>query len=766
LKPVLKQALSGIRRHRLQTGVVFVIAALAITVGAMGGTLLVQTSSPYDRAFGELAGPHLLVTFDGRNVGRSAVAATAALPDVTASAGPWATAGIPFEIGSHKFGLGLLARDDPGGNLDRVQVVQGRWIGGLGEIVVTRSFAIGNHVSIGDRITSLGSGDKPVLTVVGEAVDIDPSTNRGWVSSGELQSLTPKEAQQGFEMAYRFRSAATRADIRADVKAIENTLPAGAVTAYASYFDFKDSYDFNNSLILTFLLAFAALALGAVAVIVANVVTGAVLASYREIGILKAIGFTPRQVVMVFVIQMLIPALAAAVVGIPLGALAAKPLLDAAADAMGLPPPSALAPGVDAVVLLAGLGIVAAAAALPAWRAGRLNAVTAITVGAAPSGRWSDSLHGRLGWWKLPRPVAVGVGDAFARPLRGALTAIAILVGVATLVFASGLYSAILKFNDLFTSANYQVTVSRLGGFSDAATLDLLQKQTATQLVVGERELELALPGQVDPVPARIVRGPSAQLGYRLADGRWFSGVDEAVVGVVLNPYKWHVGQTVDVVLEGRPIKLHITGTCYCFFSLTLDWSTLVAVTPSAEPTNYFVQLRPGANADAYVKSLFLAQPDFLAPQVVGSGSGFNIEGALDGLVTALAVILSAIAGLGVFNTLLLTTRERVRDIAILRTLGMTPAQVTAMVITSACVLGVVGSILGIPAGIVLYNYLVDAMARVANFTISSSSFAIAINPLQLGLVALGGILVALAGAVLPARWASRGPVASVLNIE
>ncbi len=35
-----------------------------------------------------------------------------------------------------------------------------------------------------------------------------------------------------------------------------------------------------------------------------------------------------------------------------------------------------------------------------------------------------------------------------------------------------------------------------------------------------------------------------------------------------------------------------------------------------------------------------------------------------------------------------------------------------------------------------------------------------------LGMVALGGVLVALAGAILPARWAARGPVASVLNIE
>lgn len=766
MKPVLRQARSGIRRHRLLTAVVFVISGLAITVGAMAGTLLVQTSSPYDRAFDQLAGPHLVVALDASKTTRDAVARSANLPGVLLARGPTAIAEVPFELGQAKFGATVEGRDDPAGRLDRVQVVEGRWVRGPGEIVLTRALAHDSHITVGDRITSLGTAERTVLIVVGEAVDVNPTTNRGWVSSGQMDALTSSDALHGYQMSYRFRSAATRSDLRSDVKEIEDALPAGSLLYYSSYLDFRDSYSFNNSLILTFLLAFAVLALGAVAVIVANVVAGAVLASYREIGILKAIGFTPRQVVLVFVIQMLTPAIAATVVGIPLGALAAKPLLDTAADAMSLPPPSALAPAIDAVVLAVSLGIVAAAAALPAWRAGRLNPVAAMTAGTAPSGRWSASLHGRLAWWKLPRPIAVGAGDAFARPLRGGLTAVAILVGVATLVFASGLYAAILKFNDLFTSANYQVTVSRFGGYSDAATVDLLQRQPGTNLVVGNRQLELGLPGQVDPIPAQVFRGPSARLGSRMAEGRWFSGPDEAVVGVVFNPYHWRVGQNIEVVLEGTPKTLHVTGTCYCFFSLSMDWSTLASVAPAAVPSNYLVQLRPGTDANAYVKSISAAEPDFVAPQVNGSDSGFNIEGALDGLVAALAVILGAIAALGVFNTLLLTTRERMRDFAILKAIGMTPGQVSVMVITSAAVLGLVGATLGIPAGIVLYNYLVDAMARVANFTISSSTFAIPFNPLQLAVLALGGVFVAMVGALLPARWAARFPVASVLNIE
>ncbi len=234
-------------------------------------------------------------------------------------------------------------------------------------------------------------------------------------------------------------------------------------------------------------------------------------------------------------------------------------------------------------------------------------------------------------------------------------------------------------------------------------------------------------------------------------------------MGVVLNPYHWRVGQTVGVQVAGTPVPLRIVGTCYCFWTLGMDWSSYLPAAPTAEPTDYLVQLRPGANVDAYVGRISAAQPDFLLVQPISSfGSGFDIEAALDAMVVALAVILGAIAGLGVFNALLLTTRERVRDIAILKALGMTPGQVTAMVIASAGVLGLVGGVLGIG----LYRYLVDAMARVAGFSITTGTFPNSFDPLQLVLLALAGVLVALLGAILPARWAARTAVVNVLNLE
>ena len=119
--------------------------------------------------------------------------------------------------------------------LDREELAAGHWVEAPDEIVVTRATAIHHRLSVGDRITALGTSAKPVLTLVGEAIEADPSPNRGWVLSSQVASFNPVATPVGYEMAYRFRSATTRADIRSDLNALQATVPAGSVAGHASY---------------------------------------------------------------------------------------------------------------------------------------------------------------------------------------------------------------------------------------------------------------------------------------------------------------------------------------------------------------------------------------------------------------------------------------------------------------------------------------------------------------------------------------------------
>jgi len=126
---------------------------------------------------------------------------------------------------------------------------------------------------------------------------------------------------------------------------------------------------------------------------------------------------------------------------------------------------------------------------------------------------------------------------------------------------------------------------------------------------------------------------------------------------------------------------------------------------------------------------------------------------------------LGAVAALGVFNTVVLNTRERRRDLGMLKSIGMTPRQVIAMVVTSMSALGAVGGLLGIPLGIAIHSLVMPAMAHSAEIDFPSSILDVWNMP-TLALLGLAGIAIAALGALIPAGSAARLTIAEVLHNE
>ena len=51
-------------------------------------------------------------------------------------------------------------------------------------------------------------------------------------------------------------------------------------------------------------------------------------------------------------------------------------------------------------------------------------------------------------------------------------------------------------------------------------------------------------------------------------------------------------------------------------------------------------------------------------------------------MITTLTLLLAAVAALGVLNTVVLITRERVHDLAVFKAIGMSPRQTIAMAVS------------------------------------------------------------------------------------
>jgi putative ABC transport system permease protein len=107
-----------------------------------------------------------------------------------------------------------------------------------------------------------------------------------------------------------------------------------------------------------------------------------------------------------------------------------------------------------------------------------------------------------------------------------------------------------------------------------------------------------------------------------------------------------------------------------------------------------------------------------------------------------------------VFNTVLLDTRERAHDLGVFKALGMTPRQTVAMVLTTVTGIGLLAGAVGAPIGIALHHHVVPIMGDLAGTTLPAEDIAVYGVP-ALALLVLGGLVIAVAGALAPATWAA-----------
>jgi putative ABC transport system permease protein len=195
------------------------------------------------------------------------------------------------------------------------------------------------------------------------------------------------------------------------------------------------------------------------------------------------------------------------------------------------------------------------------------------------------------------------------------------------------------------------------------------------------------------------------------------------------------------------------------------DWRTLTAADPGLTPdpmnAQWDIGLRPGTDPITYVHAL--------GPKL-GSNYGFSLNQNGDAataiaLAGTLTLLLSIAAGLGVLNTVVLHTRERVHDLGVFKAVGMTPRQTVAMVLCSVAGTGLLAGVLAVPAGMIVHRYVIPAMAGAAGLGVPASLQDV-YGVAELAALALAGLVIALAGALAPAAWAAQARTASALRAE
>ncbi|MER7181482.1 FtsX-like permease family protein, partial [Streptomyces hyaluromycini] len=391
--------------------------------------------------------------------------------------------------------------------------------------------------------------------------------------------------------------------------------------------------------------------------------------------------------------------------------------------------------------------------------------------GTAPRAGRALGLQRALAGTRLPRSVSLGAGLPFARPGRSGLTLAAVVLGVATVTFATGLATTMTRFGE--TGNDYDVTVYA-GRASHGRIVEpehgdrqldaMLRSLPGASKVTARGDVEALIAGSVQPVMFEGRRGDLPRLGDVLTEGRWNHRSGEVVASsAFLRRHGMRVGDRLVVAKGGRRERVTVVGETMETDGRLLvgDWRTFTALAAGEKPISYQVKLRDGADPAGYARAARALDPG-LDPVVNGPSSGAE---TIIGSATLLTVMLAVVAALGVFNTVVLNTRDRRRDLGMLKSIGMTPRQVTVMTVTSMGVLGVTGSLLGVPLGIAGYDLVMPRMANAVDIVLPSSLTDVW-RAGVLTLLALSGLAIAVLGAYLPARSAARLTVAEALHNE
>lgn len=229
------------------------------------------------------------------------------------------------------------------------------------------------------------------------------------------------------------------------------------------------------------------------------------------------------------------------------------------------------------------------------------------------------------------------------------------------------------------------------------------------------------------------------------------------------------VGEGIEVALPGEPShRLEVAGVvAYSLPSRGADGALLVSLAEARELFGvtrgelWAVARQPGVPENTF-RSAVMETALGLGGQALTAADladelGRTL-GRLVGLFDVLALLAVLIGGLGVVNTLAMGVGERAREIAILRSHGMTVGQVQAMVVAEAAIIGAVGGLAAVGIGL-LVAWTTVTLAGPREF-----AAGLALPWGVLAAVVLLGIGVASVAGIYPARAAARTSITENLR--
>jgi putative ABC transport system permease protein len=762
VRGTLRWARADLRARRGQALLTISVIGGVVAALLLATMLLQGASNPWQELFDRTHGADVLVYFQhGTNTSE-----LGSLPGVQAVGQPYPAASATLEQGAVRSPVAIRGMTPVPPSMSTPLIVAGTWLRAKKPdgAVLEASFAAAVHVGVGDQIVVDGiDGTQVSMRVIGIADTADqgfyPQWTPGliWVLPALLNQVEPQPSETEEVVGLRLdddSAVATGQVVQTIWNLYNGPTENSAVERYSTWQQVKQSMASNDRLVGLLLALFGIIALLAAPCAIANVTAGRVLVQRQDIAMLKALGFTPGQVVRMLLAEQTALGAAGAVLGLVAARIMTSSVFVRPPDGT----PVSLAPLSGSWEALIGVGTVATVAIatiIPAWWAGRVSPVAAVQPSPPPG---HLSLIARLGLLvHLPAALVLGARDSLTRRLPAALTVIGLAIPMVMITIALTCWSTI----DGFTSDPGKIGIAAAvtvgqGGLDSNKMVALIDDDDQVLAAYPGAEFDTLVPGDNGTFIARAMGYSWRPYPLQAVQGHNFNQPNEAVAGQgFLDLMHIGVGAWISPTIDGVPVILHIVGRTIEPDNngdvLDFGLDALTDAGGALPPLTYYLVLKPGVPPGAARADLLAASHDQLDVQLVTNpADGLGVVRA----VVVVAVVLLAVIGLA--NLLTATAvglRDHLHEVGVLKAMGLTPRQVMATLVVNTTILTAIGVASGMVVGLLIAPRLINMQGRTSGI---GSGIAAGLSAATVAEILAVALAIATAAALFLARRTTR----------
>jgi ABC-type antimicrobial peptide transport system permease subunit len=393
--------------------------------------------------------------------------------------------------------------------------------------------------------------------------------------------------------------------------------------------------------------------------------------------------------------------------------------------------------------------------------------------------------------------ILVAFRGLFGRKLRTVLTMISIILGTSMIsgtfvlrdqitgafstIFSTGLEGTdlVLSRNTAFTSDAAQAGPIPASVVDQAANVPGVAKAQGQVMAIGALVVNGRYSGSSGGAPSFVLSWIDEPFSPNtILSGHAPQQSGEVAVNKKLADDKHlKVGDKVGLATANGTVPVTLVGIFSYGNVASLAGATIVTTTlddaqrlydRAGQVSTIYVDAAPGTSVGDLKQRLQQTLPNTVKVETSAESAQSQtdqVAGGINGFLTPLLLAFAGAAvfvgGFIIFNTFSITVSQRIREFAMLRTIGASSRQVLRSVLFEALLIGLLSSILGVLAGIGVAQ-LLTAVFGAIGFEIPSTS--IPFTWYTVGLPLAVGTSVALAAALGPAFRATRVPPISALR--